>query len=492
MLLPHPLRDPWLITQGGLEIVLAIASRDEFFAEVRERALAARDGRPLQNTHAVSMRDGVAVVPVQGVLCRHADMLSEVSGATSYEQLRKDLEVALTSPECKAILFDFDSPGGEAKGCFEMADAIFAARGRKPLVAYVGGTCASAAYRLAAACDEIVCAEAAQLGSIGVVVALIDDRKADEAQGIKRIEIVSSQSPKKRLDPDSADDLARLQGRIDQLAALFIEGVARDRDVDADEVAEDFGQGDVMLGGPAVKAGLADRIGNFESTLAELAARTRQPQGARMDSKALAKLLALDESASEQQITERLAALTAFERATCAAAGTTNPDEALGKMRAGVDALGELATLRAARDAEQASGRRAEFRALLEGAVKAGGLTLGEVANVVPTFLDDEAAAQVAQSVEQLATQTEETVLAAVCATNVSAKSIARTKAYVGAKAPAPAAPRREPPLDEKNREAVFTVSKEEAAKYGLRPETVGKLYNVKSVDQIDAAKKGA
>jgi signal peptide peptidase SppA len=256
--------EPWLMTECGLQLVVAVASRDEFFAEVRERALAALDGKPLENTRSVTTRADVAVIPVHGPLFRHANLLTEMSGATSYETLRKDLEVALKDPKVNSILLDIDSPGGEAKGVSELSASIVDARKRKPVKAYVGGMGASAAYWIASAADEVIAADTAQLGSIGVIAAY-----RDEDDG-KTIEFVSSQSPYKNASPSTDAGKAKIQARIDALAEVFIDSVARNRGVSSAKVLEKFGKGDVMVGKHAVAAGLADRIGTFESTLASM------------------------------------------------------------------------------------------------------------------------------------------------------------------------------------------------------------------------------
>ena len=69
-------------------------------------------GRDMKNTYAVSTRGGVAVIPVTGPLFRHANLLTAVCGATSYELLAQDFNKALNDPNISAILFDVDSPGG--------------------------------------------------------------------------------------------------------------------------------------------------------------------------------------------------------------------------------------------------------------------------------------------------------------------------------------------------------------------------------------------
>ena len=124
-------------------------------------AIAKEMGRDMKNTYAVSTRGGVAVIPVTGPLFRHANLLTAICGATSYELLAQDFNKALNDPNISAILFDVDSPGGEVNGCSELADMIYKARGKKPIIAYASGSCCSGAYWIASACDKIMAADTA-------------------------------------------------------------------------------------------------------------------------------------------------------------------------------------------------------------------------------------------------------------------------------------------------------------------------------------------
>jgi ClpP class serine protease len=167
-----------------------------------------------------------------------------------------------------AILLHVDSPGGEVTGIHEFGELIHQARGVKPVWAYVEGLGASAAYWLSSAAEEIVADPTAALGSIGVVMTVRDPSKTKAAD----IEIVSSQSPRKRPDPTTEGGRAQLQGVVDDLAGVFVATVARNRAVSEETVLAEFGGGGLFVGRSAVAAGLADRIGTFEETLAELAA----------------------------------------------------------------------------------------------------------------------------------------------------------------------------------------------------------------------------
>lgn len=249
----------WAITHEAMRSMIEIADRQGEGPE----AVEARLGRPLENTHNVEIRGSVAVIPVRGPLFRHANMLTRVSGATSYAEVAQDLRAALENPDVRSIVLNIDSPGGSANGVAELASHIYDARGDKEVVAYVGGLGASAAYWLASAASRIVANKTAMLGSVGVVVGV---RKGDGNTD----EIVSSQSPYKRVDTSTAEGRARVQAMVDNLAALFIADVAQHRGVSEEHVSEKFGKGDLLLGGAALEAGMVDELGTFEGLVAAL------------------------------------------------------------------------------------------------------------------------------------------------------------------------------------------------------------------------------
>lgn len=258
--------EPWAITETALHTILEIAAREN----ESPQAVAAKLGRNLQNTYSVTERDGVAIIPVAGPLFRYANLFTMISGASSYELIARDFTAALENPNIKGIILDIDSPGGEVNGVSELSNMVYAARGKKPVVAYASGDAASGAYWIASAADEIVVSETSALGSIGVV-GMYQGKSGKSAE---TVEIVSSQSPHKRLDPTSDEGRNRLQTRIDSMADVFIGTIARNRDVSAEDVQSHYGGGDVMIGAKAVSAGLADRIGSLEGLIAELSSPT--------------------------------------------------------------------------------------------------------------------------------------------------------------------------------------------------------------------------
>ncbi|CAN7549450.1 S49 family peptidase [Rhizobium sp. LjRoot30] len=206
--------------------------------------------------------DGVGKLYARGPLFKKKSWLTDAFGYATYEQLSRDLQVALDKKEVESILIYVDSPGGEASGCDELAEAIFAARKVKPVAAYVSGMACSAAFWLASAAGKITASESSIIGSVGVILSVEDRTKADAMRGVKTVQFVSSQSPGKRPDLNSDTGRARLQKMVDDLADVFVAAVAKHRNITAADVAK--WSGGVEIGRRAQAAGMIDAIGLVE------------------------------------------------------------------------------------------------------------------------------------------------------------------------------------------------------------------------------------
>ncbi len=210
---------------------------------------------------------GIAVIPIHGVITARFDLYTAIFGGTALTQIRSALESAISDPTIKSILFDIDSPGGVAVGPAELAEFIKASP--KPITAYVGRNCCSAAYWLASAASKIICHKSAILGSIGVVSAVAVQESPD-ADGNRYIEIVSSNAKDKRPDPRTPEGMNTIRSELDSLESEFISAVAENRKLPMDFIKAEFGQGGVKIGRDAVSCGMADELGNFTSTINQL------------------------------------------------------------------------------------------------------------------------------------------------------------------------------------------------------------------------------
>lgn len=260
---------PWAITQEWLNTIVGIASREISDLE----AVRVKAGSPVEGARGMVRRGRAGLISVTGPIFRRANLFTRISGATSIELLARDFQQALDDPDIDAIVLDIDSPGGEVNGINEFAEMVYAARGRKPVTAYVGHMAASAAYWIAAAAETLVIDATAMVGSIGVVMALPVDRGGGE------LEFVSRQSRNKRPNIGSTEGRDQIQDMIDATAEVFVRAVAKYRRVSPQTVERDFGQGGMLIGEAAVKAGMADRIGNLEALIAayDMPAAARAP-----------------------------------------------------------------------------------------------------------------------------------------------------------------------------------------------------------------------
>lgn len=259
-------KTPWAIKPDALEKIIAIANRSysdpQLVAAIKsEQSLLIPESN---DNHEI------AIIDVIGSIFTRANLFTEVSGAVSLDALERQLDMALYDDSIKAIILRIDSPGGEVTGTHEFANYLDEACEIKPIVAYVHGMACSAAYWIASATSHIYVDKTATLGSIGVVAAWTDDSKARTAAGLTDYEVVSSQSPKKRLDPKLDDGRAELQKQIDGLADIFIDDVAEFRDVSREKVLSDFGQGSTFLANEAITLGMADKISSLRDVIAEL------------------------------------------------------------------------------------------------------------------------------------------------------------------------------------------------------------------------------
>ncbi len=134
----------------------------------------------------LSVEDGIGVVAVTGPVLRKPDIIDRVLlGAVASDEVGAALREAGGRPDIKAVMLDIDSPGGTVAGTPELAAAVAALDKAKPVYAFTSGQMCSAAYWIASQARAIYATPSAQVGSIGVVQAVVDDSAALAAEGIK-------------------------------------------------------------------------------------------------------------------------------------------------------------------------------------------------------------------------------------------------------------------------------------------------------------------
>lgn len=268
-----------LLGTDGLQIdAAALSPRAALPAEM----FTTRKGERTERGYRVN--EGVAVISAMGGLVHRTRLEADSSLLIGYNDLAADMEDALAQPEVHAIALVLDSPGGEVSGAFELADRIYAARGRKPIVAVADGMAASAAYLAASAADEVVLTTTSYVGSIGVVMRHVDYSRALANEGINVSHIFAGEhkvdgNPYQPL-PTSVRE--HLQADIEGLYQMFVQAVAKHRGMQEQAVRDT--RAAVYRGVAGVAARLADRIGTADAVIADLSARRARsyPAGAGM------------------------------------------------------------------------------------------------------------------------------------------------------------------------------------------------------------------
>lgn len=259
---------PLAITPGKIEIIMA-ALADRFglarlFKPSGEvillSAFGDEDMGEQAPERAYEVVNGVAIIPVQGTLVQKLGTLRPYSGMTGYDGIRACLSMAMEDDEVRAIVFDIDSPGGEVAGCFDLVDAIYAARGVKPMHAILTEHAYSAAFAIATAADRIVVPRTGGTGSVGVIAALVNFSKALANQGIEVALITygDHKADGNPYVPFSEEALARFQADVDAMGDLFVETVGRNLKLSTAKVRAT--QARTYMGAAGVDVGFAHAV----------------------------------------------------------------------------------------------------------------------------------------------------------------------------------------------------------------------------------------
>jgi protease-4 len=227
------------------------------------------------------MAEGILVVPVHGVCARYLSAMETDCGGLDLNDTEATLREAQADPRVQGIVLHFNSPGGTVTGIPELASLIRTISETKPVIAFTDAQCCSAAYWLASACDSLVVTPTADVGSIGVYSALVDESAAWAQEGYK-LELMKAGKHKAMGIPGlplAPEDRALIQAEVDSIYAMFTADVVANRARNGATVAEDTMQGQTFMGGTAVAVGLADRVvGSLTDLLAALTMDGRETQ----------------------------------------------------------------------------------------------------------------------------------------------------------------------------------------------------------------------
>lgn len=270
---------PWAIAPNKLREIAEIYATHLRGERIDVKGIEARIGQQLVNEQKPYLvQDGVAIVPLVGVLAKRANLLMQISGATSTQIVGQWLDAAAEDPKVHAIVLEVDSPGGQVDGVQTLAQQVMQIRERKPVAAWISGYGLSGAYWIASAAERVVLADqTTAVGSIGVVATHIDVSRRESAMGVKTTEITAGRYKRvtSQYEPLTEEGRQSIQEQVDAVYSVFVEAVAAHRDVPVDTVLSDMADGRVFIGQRAIDVGLVDGV----STLADLIETLRPGAG---------------------------------------------------------------------------------------------------------------------------------------------------------------------------------------------------------------------
>ena len=297
LLIAEFLATPWALMPERLNAVAAVLARwsrnTPASEDVMQRIAAdrsAREARRQSNqVNGGGAGNGIAVLPLYGMVTQRGNMVDDVSGpgSVSTQQFAASLRQALTDESVSQILIDIDSPGGSVYGVAELADEIISARAQKPVIAIANSLAASAAYWIGACASEFYVTPGGEVGSIGVWQAHQDYSKAMDEAGVKTTLISAGKfkvegNPYTPLDEDAQ---AFMQSRVDDYYAAFTKAVAKGRGVSIAQVRDGMGQGRVLGAEAALASNMVDGIASLDDVVRKMRRNAKvqnKPQASRL------------------------------------------------------------------------------------------------------------------------------------------------------------------------------------------------------------------
>lgn len=169
----------------------------------------------------------------------------------------------------KAIILRINTPGGGVAASQEIYEIVKKTRDSgKPVIVSIASLGASGGYYAACGGSTIVADEGSLVGSIGVIIQLVNYKELADKIGIKSMTITSGElkdagNPFKDF---SEKDRTYFQEIVDDTFDQFLEVVSKERKIDTADLKQ-YATGRVFTGRQALKIGLVDSIGTYEDAI---------------------------------------------------------------------------------------------------------------------------------------------------------------------------------------------------------------------------------
>jgi protease-4 len=212
-------------------------------------------------------RDKIAVIYLTGIISYSIEGVTGEEGMVG--DIKEELRVAENDNNVKGILLVIDSPGGEVTASDNIYRAVARARDSKPVVVSMGSLAASGGYYVAMGGEYVMASESTITGSIGVIMQAINYRKLLDKVGLEILTVKSGRF-KDLLNgarENNPEEVKLVQDLIMESYDQFVGIVAKERNMDVDELKDGLADGRVYSGRQAKEEGLIDGLGYFEDAV---------------------------------------------------------------------------------------------------------------------------------------------------------------------------------------------------------------------------------
>ena len=239
---------------------LAVLNTPEYVGLVKN----VKSERTIESSKIYQGTDGsrIGILPVKGALIYEETGWEALCGMTSYEGLQNKAEYMIKEKQIDHLILELNSGGGMAYGCFETAQYVknLAKEHGVKITSYVDGVAYSGGYAWCCIADEVIVNPMGKVGSIGVVLPLVNTSERDKKEGIKTIYVTAGKS-KVPYDEDgnfTKEALTKIQKDVMVTYDMFVDHVADMRGIDRELVinteASTFGTEE------SLKLGLIDQV----------------------------------------------------------------------------------------------------------------------------------------------------------------------------------------------------------------------------------------
>lgn len=218
-------------------------------------------------------KGSVAVIDIKGPITK-ADQYCGSAGTETKASL---LQASLDNPNIKGVILNIDSGGGEGNAVELLTQIMKSAQ--KPVVSFINGMAASAAYWIASAGQKmIISGNVSEVGSVGAYIKIADFTKHYADRGIEIKTVYAPQSSKKnesyRELLEGKDEL--MKADLEKFVNFFIDDVKQNRQNLSDN--EDIFKGAMFYSKEALENGLVDEIGDFASAVNAIDELSQSPK----------------------------------------------------------------------------------------------------------------------------------------------------------------------------------------------------------------------